>query len=377
MAVSLAMMLTLAPRASLADELPALKAPYAVLVTANGGQTLYSRDASARRAPASMTKLMTLHLALQAIARHRAKPSDLVSVSENAYRLGGSQIWLEPGESLQLGQLLRAIAVGSANDACVAVAEHLAGSEGAFVTQMNREARRLGMKNTHYANSHGLDDPNHYTSPADMAILARVAVRDPGLLNLTSMREDRTIRNGKGGRLWIVNHNRLIGKFAGLDGLKTGFTDSAGYCLTATAQREGLRLIAVVMGDRTSKERFSDAAMLLQHGFGQYQAVHLARRGQSLGRVQVMRGETPSVSAVVAADVTAVRRRSESGKVTLRPKLPQKVNAPISRGTPIGRAEIRVGSRPVGEVQLVAAACVRKVTVTSLFKGLVWQLVRV
>lgn len=377
LALSLAMLLTLAPPALAADEMSAVRAPAAILVTESGGQTLFSRNADARRAPASMTKIMTLHLALQAVAKHRAKMTELVPVSENAYRLGGSQIWLEPGESLQLGQLLRAIAVGSANDACVAVAEHLAGSEEAFVAQMNREAKRLGMRDTHYANSHGLDNPDHYTSARDMALLARAAIHDPGLLKLTAIRQDRTIRDGKGGHLWLVNHNRLIGRFPGLDGLKTGFTDSAGYCLAATAQREGFRLIAVVMGDKTSKERFSDAATMLQHGFSFYKTVRLARRGQMLGQVRVTRGAMARVAAVVRSDVTAVRPRDENAKITLKPVLPGRVTAPVRKGDPMGRAVILSAGRPVGEVQLVAGNCVKRVTIASLFTGLARALLRI
>ena len=347
-----------------------VRAPSAILMEASTGQIIFAKNAQQERPPASMTKLMTLHLALQAVGAHRARLSDPVSVSENAYRLGGSQIWLEPGETIPLGQLLRAIAIGSANDACLAVAEHLSGSESAFVAQMNAEANRLGMTHTHYANSHGLDAEGHYTTAADMARLSRTIVGDPGLLALTSQREDRTIRDGKGGHLWLINHNRLLGKVPGLDGLKTGFTSGAGYCLTATAERQGLRLIAVVMGDATSKERFADASTLLQSGFSNFEAVLLAKSGQPLGQVKVMRGMRSTVPVVVARDVRAVHPRGEKLQVKLQPKLPESMRAPIHRGQSVGEARIMAGGRQIASVPLVAANCVQKASFGRLFTRL-------
>ncbi|MDA8345828.1 MAG: D-alanyl-D-alanine carboxypeptidase [Thermaerobacter sp.] len=353
-----------------------VSAPSAVLVEASTGQTIFSKNAQEERPPASMTKLMTLHLALNAVAVHRARMTDPVSVSENAYRLGGSQIWLEPGETIAFGQLLRAIAIGSANDACMAIAEHLAGSEGAFVAQMNAEAKRLGMTRTHYANSHGLDQEGHYTTAADMAKLGRAVVNDPGLLALTSQREDRTIRDGKGGHLWLINHNRLLGKVPGIDGLKTGFTSRAGYCLTATAERQGLRLIAVVMGDATSKQRFADTSALLQSGFSNYEAVLLAKSGQSLGTVKVLRGTQVSVPVVVARDVRAVHPRGEKLKVKLQPKLPTELRAPVRRGQAVGEAQIVAGGKQIAAVPLVANECVHRATWVGLFTGLLRSVVR-
>ncbi len=351
-------------------------APSAVLVEASTGQTIYAKNAQQERPPASMTKVMTLHLALKAVAAHRVRLTDPVSISENAYRLGGSQIWLEPGETIAFGQLLRAIAIGSANDACVAIAEHLAGSEAAFVAQMNAEAQRLGMKHTHYANSHGLDADGHYTTAADLATLARVVVNDPGLLQLTSQREDRTIRDGKGGHLWLVNTNRLIGKVPGLDGLKTGYTSRAGYCLTATAERQGLRLIAVAMGAPTSKQRFADISTLLQTGFSNYEAVLLAKAGQPLGSVNVLRGTATRVPVVVGSDVRAVHPRGEQLTVKLQPQLPAQLRAPIRRGQAIGEARVMAGGRQIAAVPLVASACVHEATWIGIFTGMLRSVVR-
>ena len=355
---------------------PTVSSPAAVLVEASTGQVLYQKDAGAVRAPASMTKLMTLHLALQAVRQHKVRLGDPVSVSQRAWKTSGSQIWLEPGEAIPFGQLLRAVAIGSANDACVAIAEHLAGSEEAFVAQMNHEAKRLGMTHTHYVNSHGLDVEGHVTSPLDMARLARAAVEDPGLLTLTSQREDRTIRDGKGGHLWLVNTNRLLGQVPGLDGLKTGYTGKAGHCLTATAKREGLRLIAVVMGGTSSKARFADVQSLLSYGYANYQAVLLARGGQQVGRVKVLRGTSGTVAATVQHDVSAVQERLSKPSVQLRPMLRQNVAAPVRRGQVVGQAAILLGGQKVGEVPLVASADIGRQTFTLLLRQLLQGVLR-
>ena len=356
---------------------PAIASPAAVLVESSTGQVLFAKNPDEARSPASMTKLMTLHLALHALAAHKVRLGDPVSVSERAWRTSGSQIWLEPGETMPFGQLLRAVAIGSANDACVAIAEHLAGSEEAFVAQMNREARRLGMTHTHYVNSHGLDADGHVTTPADMAKLARAAAHDAGLLQLTSQREDRTIRDGKGGRLWLVNTNRLLGQVPGLDGFKTGYTGKAGFCLTATAQREGLRLIAVVMGGASSKARFADVQSLLSYGFANYRAVLLARGGQSVGQVRVERGTLGRVEATVQHDVSALQERQQKPSVRLRPVLSTRVAAPVRRGQVVGRAEILLEGRKVSEVPLVAAQDVPRQTFLLLLRRLLEGVLRV
>ena len=356
---------------------PTTTSPSAVLVEASTGQVLFAKNPDEVRAPASMTKVMTLHLALQAIRQHKAQRGDPVSVSARAYHTSGSQIWLEPGETLPLGQLLRAVAIGSANDACVAIGEHLAGSEDAFVAQMNREAKRLGMTRTHYVNSHGLDVAGHVTSALDMTRLARAAINDPGLLALTSQRQDRTIRDGKGGRLWLVNTNRLLGPVPGVDGLKTGYTSHAGYCLAATAKREGLRLIAVVMGAPSSRTRFGDARSLLAYGFSNYRAVLLAKGGQSVGRVSVLHGTRGSVSATVQHDVSAVQARLGSPSVELRALLRHAVAAPVRRGQVIGRAEIVLGGKRVTEVPLVARDAVGRQTFMLLLRQIVQGVLRI
>jgi D-alanyl-D-alanine carboxypeptidase (penicillin-binding protein 5/6) len=346
---------------------PAPKARAAVLMDVATGRVLYSKNPDTPQPIASMTKLMTLYVALQAVARGKVHLTDQVPVSEAAYRTGGSQIWLEPGESLPLQQLLTAIAVGSANDACVAVAEHVAGSVPAFVAEMNRTAMRLGMRHTHFTNPHGLDEAGHASSARDMAILARAAVRVPGLLALTAVREDRSIRDGKGGKLWLVNHNRLLGRYQGLDGLKTGFTNGAGYCLAATALRDGMRLVAVVMGEPTSKTRFQEAGSLLDYGFTGWRSVLVVPADKVFGPVPVLHGVVPAVRAHVPGGLAVLLPRREEARLTTRVHLRPNVSAPVAKGTVLGRLTVLEGGRPIAEARLVSVTAVERMTFRSLF----------
>jgi D-alanyl-D-alanine carboxypeptidase (penicillin-binding protein 5/6) len=337
---------------------PHVTARAAVLMDAASGEVLWAEHPTERLPVASLTKIMTLGIALRAVARGQAALTDEVPVSMEAYRTGGSQIWLEPGERLTLRQMLVAIAVGSANDAAVAVGEYLAGSLDRFVSAMNAEARRLGLVDTHFSNPHGLHASDHYSSALDMARLARWAVGIPGLLEFTRQREDRTIRNGKGGTLWLVNANRLLRTFPGTDGLKTGYTRQAGYCLVATARRGDTRLIAVVLGAPTSAARFDSATSLLTWGFAHFVTVPLVRAGERLGRVRVWRGTMPTVDAVAAQAAAVTIPRGEQGALVRRLDLPPALGAPVAARQILGRLEVRLGPKTVATVPVVAARAV-------------------
>jgi D-alanyl-D-alanine carboxypeptidase (penicillin-binding protein 5/6) len=354
---------------------PPIAAPAAIVVDATTGQTLWAKNPDAERPIASVTKLMTLLLAVRAIERGKARWNDLVPVSLAAYRTEGSQIWLEPGEHLPLRQMLIAIAVGSANDASVAVAEYLAGSTEAFVAAMNREAARLGMTHTHFVNPHGLPAVGHYSTAADLARLGMAAVRYPALLRLTSQWEDRTIRNGRGGTLWLINQNRLLRTFPGTDGLKTGYTQAAGFCLVATAVRDGTRLLVVVLGDPSSRQRFDDATALLTWGFQNYRTVTAIAPGQILGRVTVRRGSASSVTAVPLRPVFLTVLREGSERPTVSVSLPTAIGAPVIAGQQLGWATVRLGGRQVARVPLVAARPVAALSFVRLAWRYFWQLV--
>lgn len=363
--------------AATADEAvapPAVGAPSAALVDVSNDRVLFARGGEIVRPPASMAKIMTLVLAVRALQSGRARPGDLVAVSDEAYHTGGAQIWLEPGEVLAFGQLLTAVAVGSANDAAVAIAEHLSGSVPAFVDEMNAFARRIGMRHTHFVNPNGLDAPGQATETTalDMARLGAYAARMPALVRLTSTREDRSLRDGKGGHLWLVNTNKLLGRVAGVDGLKTGFTSAAGFCLTATAERSGLRLVAVVMGAPNSKARFADAASLLNWGFAHYRAVYLVHRGERVASIPVRGGDAREVALAAARDLTFT---VASGTPAPRParslRLPDAVNAPVRAGQALGEASYTVPDAGSVRVGLVAVANVGRARPFDLLRRLI------
>lgn len=356
----------------LAAELPpAIASPSAILMDAGSGRVLYAKNAETARPPASMTKLMTLVVALNALKAGKVRWNTPIGVSERAYHMGGSQIWLEPGETLPFRQMMLGIAVGSANDACVAVAEHLYGSEEAFVAAMNRMANSLGMTHTHYVNSHGLDAPGHELSAHDMARLARYAVNLPGVLELTHRREDRSVRDGKGGTLWLVNPNRLLVTYPGVDGLKTGYTSQAGYCITATVAREGMRLIAVVMGAPSAKVRNADASALLSYGFANYEVVPVAKAGETMGSLPVLRGTHLMVPAVLAKDLAVLVEKGQPAKLTRRVQLTSELSAPVAAGQNVGRAVVLSGSQIVASAPLVAGYAVDRLSGFKMFVRLI------
>ncbi len=338
---------------------PPISARSVELVDGQSGHVLYEKNAHQRVPIASVTKLMTLYLAVKAINQHKIGLQELVPVSEEAYHVNGSQIWLEPGERLTVDHLLRAIAIGSANDAAYALGEYIAGSEEAFVQDMNLTARSLGMTHTHFMNPHGLNHPQHYSSAHDLGLLAERAVRMPLLLHYTRIWQDRSVRNGKGGTLWMINHNRLLRRYPGMDGLKTGYTSQAGFCIVATATRQHTRLIAVVLGAPTSKARFEAASSLLTWGFQYYHTVPVATRGSQVGTVRVRRGDARLVPAVYARDYFVTLERSRGPIKTSVTLLPE-VEAPVRTGQVLGQVVATQGGRQIGRVPIVAQRGVRR-----------------
>ncbi len=340
-----------------------LKAPSAILIDAGSGQVLFEKNSHERRAMASMTKLMTLLLAFEAIEAGKVSLQDKVSASSEAYRMGGAQIWLAPGEQMPLEDLLRAVAMQSANDASVVVGEHIAGSLESFVALMNQRAKELGMVDTNYKNPHGLDEPDHYTSAYDMAILGRQAVKYPKLLEFTGtwqcyIRPDPA--TGKG-RTWLVNTNRLLVQMKGVDGLKTGFTNNSGYCLTATLKRGDLRLISVVMGEAVGQDRFNESAKLLNFGFANYSGVPVAKAGEKLGSVIVQRGMVDRVEVVAEQDYSVVVSKGQESGLKREVQLAKRINAPVLKGAHLGALVLSRDGQEIGRVNLVAAETVRRV----------------
>lgn len=344
-----------------------VESPSAILIDAAGGQVLFEKNADEKRAPASMTKLMTLVLTFEALRDGKVTLDTIVTASPEACGYGGTQIWLKPGEQFKLQDLIKAIAIGSANDAAVAVAEQIGGSIAGFADLANAKAAALGMTNTHYVNPHGLDEDGHYTTARDMSLLARHALTLPDLLKYTSVWQDY-IRDGKS---WLVNTNRMVRHYTGCDGLKTGKTNNSGFCVTATAKRESARYIAVIMGATTSQVRFDDAARLLNTAFSLYKAIPVARKGDVVKTVTVRRGSVQQVKVVVPQDfVVTVERGQEKGmeqSLTVQDEL----IAPVKEGQACGEMVVKLNGKEIAKTPLVAECAVPRLGVfASIWRSL-------
>ena len=333
-------------------------APSAILMEATTGRVLWEKNADMSRPIASVVKIMTLTLVMEALEAHRITLSDMVITSEHVASMGGSQIWLEPGESMAVSDLVKAVAIESANDAAVALAEHVAGSEAAFVAMMNEKAHALGCANTRFVNATGL--PETGTSDDCVSSARDVAIMSRELLRYPKVHEWLTIWIGyvRDGKNMLTNTNRLIRFYPGADGVKTGYTDRAKYCLSATAVRNNVRVIGVVLGVPTSSVRFAEASTLLDYGFKMCEAQTLARAGQELGRVRVVRGVDTSVNVTIAHDLSVVTLRGEGGKIEARIALPQQLEAPIEQGRPLGKMVALLDGVEVAQVDVIAAQTV-------------------
>jgi len=330
----------------------------AVLLEPYSGTLIYEKEPHKRLPMASVTKLMTLLLATEAVEGGGFKLTDRVIASENAWEMGGSQIYLEPGEEMSLRDLLLAIGLQSANDACVAVAEHIYGSEEAFVQAMNDKAQALGLKNTHFANCHGLPAEDHYTSAYDMAIILKEGLKSPLFREISSTKEHEL----RGGAFKLWNTNKLLWWYNGADSGKTGWTEEAKYCLASSAERDGLRLICVVLGTAEPKSHFSESIKFFDYGFARYKAVNLAEQGTNVGKVKVSKGQSEYVDVLTAEKATVVVPRGEEKGFETRIELPEYIEAPVAQGQEVGTYVIAKNGQDVLRAKLVAAEDVPKAT---------------
>ncbi len=341
------------------DLAPAARA--AVLMDAMTGTVLYQKNAHARLPIASVTKIPTMLLIFDSIARGQVHWSDLVRTSEHAAGMGGSQIFLEPGERMTLQDIVKGIAIGSGNDAAVAAAEHIAGSESDFVRRMNGRAAALGLRDSHFANTNGLPAPNHYSSAFDIAVLSRELLRHDSVVKFTGVYSDY-LRKGSARPFWLVNTNKLVRFYPGMDGLKTGFTAEAKYCLSATAKRGHFRAIAVVLGAPSSRIRNAEIAEMLNYAFTHYDMKLVYGKGQVVALAPVNRGRLEAVGAATAAPVGLLVSRmngAQAGRVVaeLHP-----VKAPVRKGQIAGHVRVLEGNRTLLEVPLVAIANVPQIS---------------
>lgn len=339
----------LVPTKAGADTVDA-KAESYVLMDADSGKVLLAKNEHKKLAPASMTKLMTLILAAKDLQAGKVRLKDQVVTSENAWKMGGSQVYLEPGEKMSFEDMLIAIAVGSANDACVAVAEHLDGTHQNFVARMNQEAKLMGLKDTHFVNSYGLPAAGHLTSAFDMAMIARNALVYPKILEYVAIKE----YNLRQGEFKLYNTNKLLWWYEGADGFKTGWTDEAKYCLTASAKRDGLRLISVVMASPEKNGHFRDSMQLLNYGFARYSFKSFFSKGSTCGTVKVGKGVNENVPVAAEDDVGAISIKGEEKKISNKKEILAYVNAPVAKGQKLGEVQIYRDGDLVKQVNLVA-----------------------
>lgn len=323
----------------LAEEDFAPNGKSAILVDNLSGKVLYEKNADEKLAPASMTKLASMLMVMEAIDNGNLKFEDKVTISEEAANMGGSQVFLQAGEVYTVYDLLKSVAIASGNDAVVALAEKIGGSQSGFVDMLNKRLKEIGATNTNFVNAHGLDAEGHYSTARDMSIIARELLKHPKILEFTSIYEEYLEKND-GSRIWLVNTNKLVRFYDGVDGLKTGFTKTAGYCLTATASKNNFRLISVVMGEDTSENRSSDTVKMLNYGFNTFKINIIKTKGESLGKVRVERGKQDNANIVLLNDATEILKNTDPvTEYSFNLKV-NKIKAPVKVGDIVGTAEI-------------------------------------
>lgn len=324
----------------------------AILIDEDSGTVLYEKNADEARHIASITKVMTLLLTFEALEAGKISLEDYVPVSEHAYSMGGSQIWLEPGEQMTLNDMLKAICISSANDAAVAVAEFVGGSEPAFVDMMNQRAAQLGMTATHFENACGLDAETHLSTARDVATMSRemllhhTEVRDYCSIWMDSLRDGAT---------QLVNTNKLLKSYSGITGLKTGTTSKAGVCITASAERNGLRLIAVVLGSTSGKERFEAATALLDYGFANYESVAAQLPEDAPESLPVLRGTAGAVALQYDAPQRCLMPKGQGSALTVEVQLPENLPAPVAAGDTVGTIRLMNGGSELQRFSVTAA----------------------
>ncbi len=338
----------------------------AILIEASTGKILYEKNSHEKLAPASMTKMMSMLIIIESIEKGVIGWDDMVTASENASSMGGSQILLETGEQMKVSDLFKGVAVASGNDAVVALAEAVAGTEEEFVSMMNQRAKELGLTDSVFKNPHGLDDANHYSSAYDMMLIAKELSKHEKVFEYTSIYEDY-LRKGTDKELWLVNTNKLTRFYPGVDGLKTGFTETAGYCLTATAKKNGMRLIAVVMGEADSKVRNAEVTSMLDYGFAQYKMNELLNTETTITKVEIEKGKTKQVEIVPIKKASIVTKKTDSiGKITYDLHL-DSIKAPIKKGEKVGTLDIYENEKKIDQIEVTVKTDVKKANFLDLY----------
>lgn len=351
------------PKVELATEVRS-----AILIERDTGAILYEKNAHEPLPPASMTKIMTMLLIMEAIDQGKLKLDERVRASEYAASMGGSQIFLEPGEEMTVDDLLKGVAIGSGNDAAVALAERIAGSEEAFVHMMNEKAKQLGIKHTTFENTTGLPAKNHYSTAYDMAMMAKELLKYDLITKYTGTYEDY-LREHTDKKFWLVNTNRLVKFYPGVDGLKTGYTSEAKYCLTATAKKGNMRVIAVVFGAPTPKARNAQITKMLDYAFSHYETKPLYKKGETIAMLPVSKGKKKAVAAVTSEPISVLLQKGEKSEaVKTTWKLNKKVEAPVKKGDVLGMLVVKKDGAVIAKSPLVAKEQVEEANMWEFFK---------
>ncbi|MBM7648050.1 D-alanyl-D-alanine carboxypeptidase (penicillin-binding protein 5/6) [Bacillus ectoiniformans] len=344
------------------------KTKSAVLIERDTGAVLFDKNSKKELPPASMTKIMTMLLIMEAIDQKKISWDEKIRASEYAASMGGSQVFLEPGEEMTVKEMLQGIAVGSANDASVAMAERIGGSEELFVKMMNDKAKELGLKNTHFKNATGLPVAGHYSSAYDMAQMAKELLKHKEITQFTGTYE-AYLRENTEKKFWLVNTNRLVKFYPGVDGLKTGFTNEAKYCLTATAKKGNMRVIAVVFGAPTPKERNAQVTELLDYGFNQYETHLLLNKGKMAGKVHVDKGEQSEVAVETGDNVSILTKKGEKrDQFKQSIKLKETIEAPVEKGDRLGDLVIEKDGKVLSKTPLLAKETVDRASWWDFYK---------
>jgi len=339
-----------------------LKAKSAILIDANTGTVLLEKNSHEKLPIASVTKIMTMLLIMEAIDSGVVDYDTKVTVSEYSWSFGGSQVWLEPGEVFTVDELLKAVAIHSANDASVALAEAIAGSEEAFVVMMNQKARELNMNDTNFLDCSGLTDVGHYSSAYDIAVMSReLLLKHPEITKYTSTWQAKFRENVPGkDYVSLDNTNKLVRHYTGTVGLKTGYTGAAGHCLSAAVVRNGQQLISVVLGEPDSNTRFAESRKLLDYGFANFETVTVDTMGEAVGKIEVKRGMQPVTDAIFKEDVKILMKKGEKGKIERVIRLNDDIKAPVKSGQKIGEVIYTLSGNEVGKADIVAAGDVQR-----------------
>ena len=338
-----------------------------ILIEAGSGKIIYEKNINEQVSVASMTKMVAQIIILENIEKGKIKWNDIVTVSKNASDMGGSQIYLENGEKMSVEDLMKGISVASGNDATVAMAEYISGSEENFVKEMNKKVKELGLKNTHFVNCTGLDENDHYSSAYDMAMIAReLVINHSEILRFSSIYEDY-LRKDTDNKFWLVNTNKLISQYNGTDGLKTGHTDDAGYCLAATVKRDDLRLIGIVLGEKESKVRNTETISLLDYGFNNVKVKTLKKKNSLIRKIHIDKANKEYIDLVLKDNLVVAEGLNEKNKYSFNINVDD-IKLPIKKNDKVGTIEVLLKNKVISKEDLVSNSNVNKLNIPDLYK---------